>query len=59
MDLPLLAKYVGKWQWQVKRHMKPSVFYKLDTAILQRYADTFNITIEELVNFGKEDSDSK
>lgn len=59
MDLPLLAQYVGKWQWQVKRHMKPAVFQKLDAAILQRYAATFNITIEELINFGKEESRNK
>ena len=53
MDLALLAKYVGKWQWQVKRHMKPSVFNKMDNALLQKYADVFRITIEELKGFGK------
>lgn len=51
MELPLLAKYAGKWQWQVKRHMKPDVFKKLDAAMLQTYAGIFNITVEELVNF--------
>lgn len=53
MDLSLLAKYVGKWQWQVKRHFKPSVFNKMDAALLQKYAEVFNITPEELKNFGK------
>ena len=53
MDLPLLASYVGKWQWQVKRHFKPSVFSKLGKDMLQKYADTFGITTEELINFGK------
>jgi hypothetical protein len=53
MDLPLLAQYVGKWQWQVKRHMKPSVFNKLDNAMLQKYADVFEITVQELRSFGK------
>ena len=53
MDLPLLASYAGKWQWQVKRHMKPGVFHKLSPAILQKYADIFGITREELINFGK------
>ncbi len=53
MDLSLLAKYAGKWQWQVKRHMKPSVFNGLSQNMLQTYANIFNITVPELVNFGK------
>ena len=53
MDLSLLAKYAGKWQWQVKRHMKPSVFKGLSQNMLQTYANIFNITVPELVNFGK------
>lgn len=53
MELGLLAKYVGKWQWQVKRHFKPSVFNKMDASLLQKYADVFSITVEELRNFGK------
>lgn len=53
MDLPLLARYVGKWKWQVKRHMKPSVFQKLDNSILNKYASVFEISVDELVSFGK------
>jgi hypothetical protein len=53
MDLPLLASYVGKWQWQVKRHFKPSQFQKLSEDILRKYADIFGISIQELKNFGK------
>ena len=26
MDVKLLAEYTGFWQWQVKRHLKVSVF---------------------------------
>ena len=48
MDLALLARYMGKWQWQVKRHFKPEVFKKLDAATLAKYAQVFNITAEEL-----------
>jgi len=48
MDLPILASYVGLWQWRVKRHFKPKVFKKLSNNILQKYADVFDITIEEL-----------
>lgn len=53
MEPALLAKYVGKWQWQVKRHMKPSVFATLSPAVLAKYAAAFNITVEELKAFGK------
>lgn len=50
MDVPILASYVGFWQWQVKRHFKPAVFQKLKTKKLQKYADVFEISIEELKN---------
>ncbi len=53
MDIALLAKFVGKWQWQVKRHMKPAVFSKLSTGMLEKYASVFNITVHELQSFGK------
>ncbi len=53
MDISILAKYAGKWQWQVKRHMKPAVFKKLSPAMLQTYARIFNITVDELTGFGK------
>ncbi len=50
MDVPILASYVGKWQWQVRRHFKPSVFRALSEAMLQKYAEVFNITTEQLKN---------
>ena len=53
MDLPLLAQYVGKWQWQVRRHMNPSVFNELSEAMLRKYAEVFQITVQELTGFGK------
>ncbi len=53
MDEALLAKYVGKWKWTVKRHMKPAVFAKLNDAVLSQYASVFNITLSELKSFGK------
>ncbi len=51
MDIALLAKYVGKWQWTVKRHMKPSVFEKISEKTLSKYAAVFNITVDELRGF--------
>ena len=50
MDLPILASYVGIWQWRVKRHFKPNVFNKLSNKMLQKYADVFEITIDQLKN---------
>lgn len=50
MDLPILASYVGMWKWRVKRHFKPDVFATLNDKILQKYADTFEVSIEELKN---------
>ena len=54
MDVALLAKYAGKWQWTVRRHMKPAVFEKLNEQVLALYAGIFNISVEELKNFGKQ-----
>ncbi len=48
MDVGILASYVGFWQWKVKRHFKPSVFKKLSNKKLQKYADVFEISVEEL-----------
>ncbi len=56
MDLALLARYAGKWQWQVKRHFKPAVFNKLSPAMHDKYAQIFNITTAELTGFGKNNS---
>ena len=51
MDVGILSSYVGIWQWRVKRHFKPKVFAKLNDKILQKYAETFDISIHELRNF--------
>ncbi len=53
MELPILARHMGKWKWQVKRHFKPDAFRKLDEDILSRYARVFNIPLETLKNFGR------
>lgn len=50
MDLTILASYVGFFKWTVKRHFKPSIFKKLSTKKLAKYADVFDISIEELQN---------
>ncbi|MBS1947716.1 MAG: hypothetical protein JST47_08095 [Bacteroidetes bacterium] len=48
MDIPIVAAYTGFWKWKVKKHMKPNVFKKINEKKMQRYADAFNVTIEEL-----------
>jgi hypothetical protein len=51
MDLKLLADYVGLPKRKVRKHLKPDKFSQLNEGILQRYAETFEISVEELKNF--------
>ncbi|MBO6200776.1 MAG: hypothetical protein J6N74_04055 [Chryseobacterium sp.] len=51
MDFQVLAAYVDKWQWTVKRHTKPNIFKKLSNSTLKKYADAFGISVDELKNF--------
>ena len=48
MDLSILSDYTGYWKWQIKRHLKPEVFKQLTEKKLQRYAEAFNVTAEDL-----------
>ncbi|MEO6832297.1 MAG: hypothetical protein ABI378_07820 [Chitinophagaceae bacterium] len=48
MDVSLLSKYAGIWQWRVKRHLRPEIFAKLSQKILSKYASALNISIDEL-----------
>ena len=50
MDLNVLSSFMGKWKWLINRHFKPSVFKKLSSKTLNKYAKTFNISVEELKN---------
>src|SRR5687768_489159 len=45
MDTGIVASYTGFWQWQIRRHLKPSVFRKLSEKKLKLYAEAFNITV--------------
>lgn len=51
MTVKLLSQYTGISKWKVKRHIKPKYFKKLDDLILQKYADTLNITVQDLKQF--------
>jgi len=51
MDTTILSSYTGIWRWKVKRHLNPKVFKKLNQSVLQKYAEVFKISVDELVNF--------
>jgi len=48
MDMGILSAYTGFWKWTIKQHLKPSVFKKLSEKRLKKYAEAFNISVEEL-----------
>lgn len=48
MDMAIVAAYSGFWKWTIKQHLKPTVFEKLSDKKLQRYAETFNVSVEDL-----------
>jgi len=48
LDISILSSYMNKWQWQVRRHFKPGVFNNLKEKTLEKYADVFGITVDEL-----------
>jgi hypothetical protein len=50
MDPGIVASYTRFWKWQIKRHMKPGVFKNLPEKKLKKYADLFEVTVEELKN---------
>lgn len=48
MDMNIIAAYTGFWKWTIKQHLKPAVFKKLSEQKLKKYAEAFNISVEEL-----------
>jgi hypothetical protein len=48
MDMGILAAYTGFWKWTIRRHLNPAVFKNLPQQKLQKYADAFNVSVEEL-----------
>ncbi len=51
MDLPTLSSAVDMFSFRVKRHLQMKIFRKLNDKIIQKYADTFSIKIEDLKDF--------
>jgi hypothetical protein len=48
MNIGILSSYTGFFKWQIKRHLKPAVFKKLSPKKLAKYAEVFNVTVDEL-----------
>jgi hypothetical protein len=48
MDTGILASYTGYWKWQIRRHLRASVFNSLPTEKLMRYAKAFDVSLDEL-----------
>ena len=51
MDLATLASITGLFQFRIKRHFKANIFKKLKDTILTKYANAFNITLEDIKEF--------
>jgi len=49
MDIKLLSEYMEISKRHVKKHLLPSEFGKLNNETLEKYAEIFNISIEELI----------
>ena len=48
MDIGIVSAYTGFWKWTIKQHLKPSVFRKLPESKLKKYAEAFNVSVDEL-----------
>ncbi len=51
MDLPTISSCVGMFSFRVKRHLLMKHFKKLNDKTLQRYADIFEINLQQLKDF--------
>ncbi len=56
MDIGIVSAYTGFWKWTIKQHVKPAGFKKLTDKKLQKYADAFNVTVEELKTMNVNDN---
>lgn len=50
MDIPTICAYTGLWQWQVKRHINPSVFKNLSDKKIKKYAEVFEVSVDDFKN---------
>ncbi len=52
-DVKLLSAYIDLPKRKIRAHLKPDNFRRLDDVTLGKYAEAFNITVDELVNWSK------
>lgn len=52
-DIESLAQATGFFKWQIKRHLKPKVFAKLNDRKLAIYCSVFSITVDQLKNISE------
>lgn len=48
MDMMLMTSHTGFWKWTIKKHLSPSGFLKMNEKDLKKYAQAFNISVDEL-----------
>lgn len=48
MDIGIVSAYTGFWKWTIRRHMRPDVFARLSETRLLKYAEAFDVTLDEL-----------
>lgn len=53
MDIGILAGYMSRPKWIIKRHFKPHVFEKLKKSTVKKYADIFSVDETKLTNFNE------
>ncbi|HLV43237.1 MAG TPA: hypothetical protein VKY37_13230 [Brumimicrobium sp.] len=53
MDVGVLSSYMGRSKWIIKRHFKPKNFKKLKKSTLEKYADVFEIDVNQILNFNE------
>ncbi len=48
MDIGIVAAYTGFWKWTIKKHLRGAAFKNLSEERLKKYAEAFNVSVEEL-----------
>lgn len=57
MTVKLLSQYSGIPRRKVKKHLTPGGYLKISQEELQRYADSFNISLEHLTDMNQLNAD--
>ncbi len=48
MDVAIVSAYTGFWKWRISQHLSPEGFRKLPEKKLRKYAEAFNVSVEDL-----------